>query len=78
MPREKLLSRRDVSELDALEASVQRLGTRRNAALRLLVVSRSAATGIAQREFWLEFFWVDQEYRAAVRSLAQFCAHHRA
>jgi len=41
------------------------------------VASRSAATRDAQQEFWLEFSWLDQEYRIAVRRLAHFClAHH--
>jgi hypothetical protein len=31
---------------------------------------------MAQREFWLEFSWIDQEYRAAVRKLAQFCLRY--
>jgi len=76
-PGPELLSRRASGELGALEASVQQLGTRRNAALRLFLVSRSSTTALAQREFWLEFSWVDQEYRAAVRRLAQFCDAHR-
>jgi hypothetical protein len=40
------------------------------------MASRNTTTPIAQREFWLEFSWVDEEYRAAVRKLAQFCRHH--
>jgi hypothetical protein len=48
----------------------------RGVALRMLVTSRRAATVVAQREFWLEFSWLDQEYRVAVRRLAQFCAAH--
>jgi hypothetical protein len=75
--RLKILSRRAVVELGALQASVRELGTHRNAALRLFIASRNATTLLAQREFWLEFSWVDQEYRAAVRRLAQFCAQHR-
>jgi hypothetical protein len=75
--RRKLLSRRAIGELGALEASVQELGTHRNEALRLLLASRNATTLLAQREFWLEFSWADQEYRVAVHRLAQFCAQHR-
>jgi hypothetical protein len=75
--RGRLLSRRAIGELGTLAASVQQLGTRRSIALRLLAASRSAATAAAQREFWLEFLWIDAEYRAAVRRLAQFCAEHR-
>jgi hypothetical protein len=77
LARGRLLSRRAFSELGTLAASVQQLGTRRSTALRLLAASRSATTAPAQREFWLEFCWIDAEYRAAVRRLAQFCADHR-
>jgi hypothetical protein len=77
MARHRLLSRRAIGELGTLAASVQQLGTRRSVALRLLAASRSATTAPAQREFWLEFFWIDAEYRAAVRRLAQFCADQR-
>jgi hypothetical protein len=75
-PRQKLLSRRTIGALGALEASVQELGSHRSAALRLFLASRNATTEMAQREFWLEFSWIDQEYRAAVRRLAEFCAEH--
>lgn len=73
----RLLSRRAIDELGTLATSVRELGTRRSRALRLLAASRSATTVAAQREFWLEFLWIDAEYRAAVRRLAQFCADHR-
>ena len=73
----RLLSRRAIGELGTLAASMRELGTRRGRALRLLTASRTATTVAAQREFWLEFFWIDAEYRAAVRRLAQFCADHR-
>jgi hypothetical protein len=56
---------------------VRDLAVHRNAALRNFVASRNTTTAIAQREFWLEFSWIDQEYRAAVRKLAQFCHRHR-
>jgi hypothetical protein len=72
----KLLSRRALEQLGALQASVQELATHRNTALRLFVASRHTTTAVAQREFWLEFSWVDQEYRIAVRRLAQFCRDH--
>jgi len=75
-PRQKILSRRAIGELGALEASLQELGTHRSAALRLFLASRNATTLLAQHEFWLEFSWIDQEYRAAVRRLAEFCAEH--
>jgi hypothetical protein len=75
-PRNRILSRRTIGALGALEASVQELGTHRSEALRLFLASRNATTMLAQREFWLEFSWIDQEYRAAVRRLAEFCADH--
>lgn len=75
-PRQRILSRRAIGELGALEANVQELGTHRSAALRMFIASRNATTALAQHEFWLEFSWIDQEYRAAVRRLAQFCQEH--
>ena len=72
-----VLSRRALDELRLLQANLHRHAARRNAALRLFVVSRRAATLMAQREFWLEFAWADQEYRVAVRRLAQFCLEHK-
>jgi hypothetical protein len=73
----RVLSRRAFEELGALQANVHQLGAQRNTALRIFAASRHAATAIAQREFWLEFSWADQEYRIAVRRLAQFCLDHR-
>lgn len=73
----KLLSRRALDQLGNLQATVQELATHRNIALRMFMASRSTTTPVAQREFWLEFAWVDQEYRIAVRRLAQFCVEHR-
>jgi len=74
----RLLSRRALDELGMLQAHVRDLAVDRNAALRIFMASRNATTLVAQREFWLEFSWVDQEYRAAVRKLAQFCQHYKA
>ena len=73
----RILSRRALEELAALQASVHALGAPRNAALRMFVASRHSTTSVAQHEFWLEFSWLDQEYRSAVRRLAQFCRLHR-
>jgi hypothetical protein len=73
----KLLSRRALDKLGALQASVQELAAHRNTALRMFIASRNTTTPVAQREFWLEFAWVDQEYRIAVRRLAQFCTEHQ-
>jgi len=71
------LSRRALEELGVLHASLNRRGTLRARALRMLVASRHAATAAAQREFWLEFAYADQEYRVAVRRLARFCRRYR-
>jgi hypothetical protein len=72
----KLLSRRTLHELGTLQSAVRQLGQDRMVALRLFAASRDAATRPAQYEFWLEYSWIDQEYRAAVRRLALFCANH--
>lgn len=66
-----------LEELGQLQLSVRRLSTDRNTALRIFTASRFVAIASAQREFWLEFSWLDQEYRVAVRRLAQFCTNHR-
>jgi hypothetical protein len=42
----------------------------------MVAASRRSTTVIAQRDFWLEFSWLDQEYRDAVRRLARFCLEH--
>ena len=55
---------------------VRELAVHRNTALRVFVASRNSTTPLAQREFWLEFSWIDQEYRAAVVKLAHFCQRH--
>jgi hypothetical protein len=73
----KLLSRRALEQLGSLQATVHELSSNRNTALRMFMASRNTTTAIAQREFWLEFAWVDQEYRIAVRRLAQFCTDHK-
>ncbi len=70
-------SRRMLAQLAALEANVLELSRHRGTALRLLAASRRAATLDAQREFWLEFSWLDQEYRTAVHRLARFCLAYR-
>ena len=46
-------------------------------AFRIFAASRFVAIASAQREFWLEFAWLDHEYRYAVRNLARFCSEHR-
>ena len=72
----KRLSRRVLDELSDLQDAMRKLTADRNVALRMFLASRNAATRDAQREFWLEFSWADQEYRAAVSRLAQFCRAH--
>jgi hypothetical protein len=76
-PLIKLLSRRALEQLSLLQSSVRERAEHRNKALRLFMASRSSTTPGAQREFWLEFSWLDQEYRAAVRRLADFCTAHQ-
>ena len=73
----KILSRRALDQLGTLQTNLQELATHRNTALRMFLASRNTTTPVAQREFWLEFAWVDSEYRIAVRKLAQFCTEHR-
>jgi len=72
-----ILSRRALEELGTLQNAVYHLCGERTAALRRFIASRYAATALAQREFWLEFAWADQEYRVAVQRLAEFCRDHR-
>lgn len=72
----KTLSRKVLQELSVLQGALRKVTADRNAALRMFSASRDAATRDAQREFWLEFSWADQEYRAAVSRLAQFCRAH--
>jgi hypothetical protein len=74
----RILSRRAQDELNSLQANVHSLGSTRNKALRLFMASRNVTTPIAQQEFWLEFSWADQEYRVAVRRLAEFCGEQAA
>jgi hypothetical protein len=70
----RILSRRSLEQLCALQGALRRLAGERNAALRLFAASRGAATPEARREFWLEYAWLDQEYRHAVRRIREFCA----
>ena len=73
----RLLSRRALDELAELQDAMQELADHRGADLRIFITSRNTTTPVAQREFWLEFAWIDQEYRAAVVKLAQFCTRYR-
>jgi len=76
MPIVRSLSRRTLLQLRALEADMRELAGDRRKAFQLLRASRGATTQVAQREFWLEFAWLDQEYRVAVQRLARFCVQH--
>lgn len=73
-----VLSRRTLAQLNSLQASVVELASHRNTALRIFMASRHATTVLAQREYWFEFVWADQEYRIAVQRLARFCLMRRA
>lgn len=73
----RFLTRRALEELGTLQSSVRTLAHSRNMAFRIFAASRFVAVVSAQRELWLEFAWADQEYRYAVRRLAQFCTEHR-
>jgi hypothetical protein len=73
----RLASQGAQEELSALQDKVQALGGPRNVALRMFDASRRCTTLLAQRDFWLEFSSLDQEYRDAVRRLARFCLEHR-
>ncbi len=70
------LSRRLLAQLGSLQSEVMQADAERNAAFRFFMSSRHSTTPTAQGEFWLEFLWLHQEYRVAVRRLAQFCAMH--
>ena len=72
----KSLSLRGYDQLRALQAVLRDVTQGRNTALRIFMASRYSTTPAARREFWLEFSWLDQEYRAAVSRLAQFCSLH--
>jgi hypothetical protein len=69
----RLPARRSRHQLESLQAVMRKRAAARNAALRILALSRGATTESAQREYWLEFSWLDQEYRDAVVELARFC-----
>jgi len=73
----QLLSRRMRSQLRALQAKVLELEARRNSVLHVFFASRTVTTPPAQRELWLEFSCVDQDYRIAVSELARLCQVHR-
>lgn len=71
-----LLSRRFTREIRPLQEAVRDVGSQRATMLRIFVLSRGVTTAQAQFEHWLEFTWLDQEYRVAVQRLVSFCASH--
>jgi hypothetical protein len=74
----KLLSRRAFAELNVLQASVREFAMDRDVALRVFRASRDVALHSAQQKYWLEFSWLDQQYRIAIHKLAAFCECHAA
>ena len=72
----KLLSTRACAELWKLQTAVRQAAEERNKVLRVLMNGHSALTQDAQHELWMEFSWVDQEYRFTVMQLAAFCERH--
>lgn len=72
----KLLSTRARAELWKLQGALRKSAEERNSVFRHLLVSRRVLTDSAQRDLWLEFSWVDQEYRFCVMQLSNFCAKH--
>jgi hypothetical protein len=69
----KLRSRRVREQLAAMQDEVKRLAGERDTALRIFMAARISTTRNAQQEYWLEFVWLNQEYRFAVNQLASFC-----
>lgn len=72
----KLLSTRACAELWRLQSSLRKAAVERDTVLRILLANRNVITPSAQRELWLEFACMDQEYRYAVMQLAGFCGAH--
>jgi hypothetical protein len=72
----KLLSTRARAELWKLQAVLHKVADERNGLLKVLLDSPGVLTPGAQRELWLEFSWLDQEYRFCVAQLVAFCEKH--
>lgn len=72
----KLLSTRSRARLWKLQDAVRRASQEREKVLRVLLNARDALAAEAQRELWLEFSCVDQEYRCAVTRLEHFVEQH--
>lgn len=72
----KLLSTRARAELWRLQAALNKTADERSKVLKMLLDSPGILTAGAQQELWLEFSWIDQEYRFCVMQLAAFCEKH--
>ena len=72
----KLLSTRARAELWKLQTALHKIADERNAILKMLLDSPGVLTAGAQHELWLEFSWLDQEYRFCVAQLVAFCEKH--
>ena len=72
----KLLSTRACAELWRLQSAMRHAASERSTVLRMLLSNRNVITPSAQRELWLEFACMDQEYRYTVAQLVAFCAAH--
>jgi hypothetical protein len=67
-------SRRQLADL---QAKLRTAARERELALRIVTASRDTTTASAQAEFWMEYVWLDEEYRYALRMLVDYCAKSR-
>lgn len=72
----KLLSTRARAQLWKLQDAVRQADQEREKILRVLLNAREALAPQARHELWLEFSWMDQEYRFHVLQLTCFCERH--
>lgn len=69
----KAFSTRFRIRLRRLQSDLQKAANDRDSVVQHLLASRAVLTAEAQRELWMEFVWLQQEYRMAVCRLAEFC-----
>jgi hypothetical protein len=69
----KRLSAKARRKLGELQQDVLRLAADRSLSIRVLSAARSTTMPSAQSDFWLEYLWIEHEYRCAVKRLAQYC-----
>lgn len=67
------ITRKALRQLGTLQAEMIEREAERTAALRMLLASRAVTTPPVQREYFFEFVWLDQDYRVAVKRVADFC-----